>query len=444
MDQIPFMRFYSQMLLCFPLAENIKQSEVVADLERSLQTLVRLFPFLNKQVILERDPKSEIVSSGIHKLAPRDNLNEPLLRVKQLAGQFSSYEQISKFKAPASMLDGSVLAPMKSIPDSYDFETPMPVLIVQANFTAGGLLLCFAVMHNAMDGNALGQLIRHFATVCRGENISDADLSAGNLPRSKLFSTLGPDEPSLDHSLIYKEVVDSPSASSDGPAVPAPWTYFRLSATKLAALKAEASRRSSVSAKPSWISTNDAVTALLWRAVLTARSPWLKQESISNLFRAVNGRKSAGVSQNYLGVCVVGAFSQLPVIDLTKHHHISDISALVRETVQEIDPYHLRSFASLLQSEPDKRKISFELPSPDDDVMISSWASLPIYTSDFGARLGKPEIVRRPTFAHLDGLAFIMPQNLEGDIDIAISLKEDDMERLKKDAVWMKYAILIG
>lgn len=444
MDQLPFMRFYTQMLLCFPLAENIDQSDVIADLERSLQTLVHFFPFLDKQVFLERDPKSEIVSSGTHKLAPRDNPNESLLRVKQLAGQFLSYEQISKSKAPASMLDGGVLAPMKSIPDFYDFGTPIPVLIVQANFTAGGLLLCFAAMHNTIDGSGLGQLIRHFATVCRGEKISDADLNAGNLARPKLFPSLGPGEPSLDHSIIVKEAVDSAPASSDGPAALAPWTYFRLSAAKLAALKLEASRQSSTSSQISWISTNDAVSALLWRAVVTARLPRLKLESISTFFRAVDGRKSAGIPKSYMGVGMVGAFSYLPLIDLTKGQHISDITTLLRKSVQTIDSHHLRSFASMLRSEPDKRKISYALPSPDDDVMISSWASLPIYTSDFGARLGKPEFVRRPNFGSFDGLVYIMPKNLEGDLDLAICLKEDDTERLKKDPLWMSYATLIG
>lgn len=444
LDQLPFMNFYTQILVCFPLDENINQAEVVADLERGLQSLIHAFPFVNKQVVLERDPESKVVLSGVLKLAPRDNPNESLLRVRQLAGQISSYEQISKSKAPASLLDGDLLAPMKSLSAVIDFAKPAPVLVIQANFVAGGILLCFAAMHNVFDGTGLGKLIRHFATVCRGEKISDADLAAGNLARFKLFPMLGPDEISEDHSMMQIEAADKPSAPSDGPAILIPWTYFGFSAAKLEALKAEASPEASTNSEPSWISTNDAITALLWRSLVAPRLPRLKQESISTVFRPVNGLKSAGVPHGYMGVGVLGATNQLPLIDLTHRLHISEIARLLRKTVQSIDAHHVRSWASLLQSEPDKRKISFVLPSPENDAMISSWASLPIHSSDFGPRLGKPEFVRRPSFGPFDGLVFIMPRDLKGDIDVAICMNDNDLGRLKKDPVWMSYAALIG
>lgn len=206
MDQLPFAHFYSQMIVCFPLAGTTDNSEILAHLEDGLRSLIRVFPFLNKQVVLELDAGSLVTTSGIHKLAPRDNGDELMLRVNEVAGQFPSYEQISRSRAPASMLNSSVLAPMKSIPDLCDFSAPQPVLVIQANLVNGGLLLCFAAMHNVLDGNALGQLIRHFATACRGEIISDADIKAGNLARHNLFPPLRPGEPSQDHSDIHKKL----------------------------------------------------------------------------------------------------------------------------------------------------------------------------------------------------------------------------------------------
>lgn len=456
MDQLPFMNFYSQMMVCFPLAGTSDKSEIIADLEKGLQTLTRVFPFLNKQVVREHDTGCTVTSSGTHKLAPRDNANELLLRVNQLADNFPTYEQLSRSRAPASMLNSSVLAPMKSIPETCDFSSPQPVLVIQANFITGGLLLCFAAMHNVLDGNALGHLIKHFATACRGETISDEDVKAGNLDRSSLFPPLRPGEPSQDHSHIHQKLDENLNENLDGKldesppnttdSQPTPWTYFGFSAAKLAELKMKASRKSSTVLSSSWISTNDALCALIWRAIVTARLPRLNLESTSSLVRAVNGRNRVrpAIPDSYMGVCVVDAFSRLSLSDLAQKLDISDIALLLRKTLSEIDDYRLRSFVSLLHSEPDKRTITFNVPSPDHDVLLSSWASLPIYPSDFGARLGKPEFVRRPTFAFLDGLAFIMPQNLAGDIDIAISLFDDDLERLKNDPVWRTYADLIG
>ena len=443
-DQLPFMHFYSQIMVCFPVAGTTDKLEIIAQLENGLKTLVRVFPFLNKQVILEHDTGSVVTSSGTVKLAPRDNANELLLQVNQLGDDFPSYEQISRARAPASMLNGSVLAPMKSIPDMCDFSTPQPVLVIRANFVTGGLLLCFAAMHNALDGTGLGQLIRHFATACRGEKISEADVKAGNLARANLFPPLRPGEPSQDHSSIHQKRDPSPPDTSDRHSIS--WAYYSFSAVKLAALKLDASRKSTTAIDSSWISTNDALSALIWRAFVTARLPKLKMESTSSLLRAVNGRRAVrpAVPDSYMGVCIVDAFSRLSLSDLAQKLHISDIALLLRKTLNEIDDYRLRSFVSLLQSEPDKRNITYSLPSPETDVLVSSWASLPIYPSDFGGHLGKPEFVRRPTFAPLDGLVYIMPQNLTGDIDVAISLKDGDFERLKDDPVWRTYAEYIG
>ena len=444
LDQLPFMHFYSQMIVCFPLAGTTDNSEIIAHLENGLRTLVRVFPFLNKQVVLELDAESTVTTSGIHKLAPRDNGDDLMLRVNEVAGRFPSYEQISRSRAPASMLSSSVLAPMKSIPDSCDFSAPQPVLVIQANLITGGLLLCFAAMHNVLDGNALGQLIPHFATACRGDNISDADIKAGNLARHNLFPPLRSGEPSQDHSDFHKKL--DPSHPEPRGSHSIPWVYFGFCAAKLAELKMEASRESSTVSGSSWISTNDALAALIWRAIVTARLPKLKLESTSSLVRAVNGRRSVrpAIPDSYMGVCVVGSLPRLSLNKLTQKFHISDVALHLRKKLNEIDDYHLRSFVSFLQSEPDKRNINFSVPSPDSDVMISSWASLPIYPCDFGGHLGKPEFVRRPTFAPLDGLAFIMPQNLAGDIDVAISLKDDDLERLKDDPMWKTYADFIG
>ena len=444
LDQLPFMSFYSQILLCFPLAKDSDRLDVITDLEKGLQTLIGVFPFLTKQVIREHDERSKDASSGTHKLVPHESDGAPKLHVKYLDGQFPSYEEISKFKAPASILDGGIVAPMKSLPDTYDFATAIPVLVIQANFVSGGLLLCFAAMHNVLDGNGLGHLIRHFATVCRGEDIQEHDIWAGNIPRKNLIPTLGPDEMSLDHSLMLKELHNSSLEAGDKPL--APWTYFRLSAVKLAALKTEASHRPCTNPQSSWISTNDAVSALIWRAVVAARSPHLNLQSTSTLVRAVNGRRrfQPAIPDTYLGVCVISSSPQLTLGDLTQKLAISEISTLIRKELEETGDYYARSFTTMIQSEPDRRKISFGPPSPDTDVLISSWASLPIYTSDFGGRLGKPELVRRPTFSPCDGLTFIMPRNLEGDLDVVISLHEEDMERVKNDPVWRSYADVIG
>ncbi len=185
------------------------------------------------------------------------------------------------------------------------------------------------------------------------------------------------------------------------------------------------------------------LSALTWRAILTARLPKLEPGLSSTLVRAVNSRRFYRRSFQ-TAIWAVGNFPLPPLSDLAQNLSITDITAFIRKEVNEIDDYHVRSFASFVKSELDKENITFSSPSPDTDMTISSWASLPIYPCDSGLRLGKPEFVRRPTFGYCDGLVFIMPKNLAGELDVAISLKEDDLQRLKSDAAWTTYADLIG
>lgn len=442
-DQLPFFWTYSEILLLFPLNEGIQTSKVIANLEQGVQALKEHFPFLAGQIVIEKDEACQEPITGTVRIVPYDG--EPMLRVKHLPESFQSYDQLQKSKAPASMLDGQVLAPMKAIPERYDGTTTTPVLIIQANFVTGGLILCFAAMHSAMDANGLGQVIRLFARACDGKDIPGEALQAGNLDRTKVIPTLPADQPHLEHAELRRTPDDSTDSHVET-AISAPWNYFRLPHAVLAKLKAEIAQERLKHGDNTWVSTNDIACALTWRAVLGARSSRLKEDDDVNFLRAVNGRRylEPPIPQGYFGNVVVGAATTLSLRDLVQNLSLSRIAIRLRESLQGISDFNIRSVAALIRGEPDKRTISFEPQYPERDLIISSWAALPIYPSDFGPLLGKPEFVRRPTMTSCDGLVYIMPKTPGGDLDVAMSLREDDAEKVKHDEVWMSYAELIG
>jgi hypothetical protein len=442
-DQLPFFWSYSEILLLFPLAEGIETSKIITNLGHGVQALKEHFPFLTGQVVIEKDKECPEPNTGTVRIVPYDG--EPMLRVKHLPQSFPSYDQIQKSKAPASMLDGKVLAPMKAIPERYDGTTTTPVLIIQANFVTGGLILCFAAMHSAMDANGLGQVIRLFAAACNGEELPEEALQAGNLDRTKVIPTLPADQPPMEHAELRRTPGDSTDSHS-GLAISAPWNYFRLPRAVLAELKAGITQEGLKHGSNTWASANDIACALIWRAVLGARSSRLKEDDDVMFLRAVNGRRymEPPIPQGYFGNVVVGAATTMSLRDLVQTLSLSTIAIRIRESLQGISDFNIRSVATLIRGEPDKRTISFEPQHPEQDICISSWAALPIYPSDFGPFLGKPEFVRRPTMTSCDGLVYIMPKTPGGDLDMAVSLREEDAEKVKHDKVWMSYAELIG
>ncbi|KAJ6072290.1 hypothetical protein N7467_010375 [Penicillium canescens] len=78
------------------------------------------------------------------------------------------------------------------------------------------------------------------------------------------------------------------------------------------------------------------------------------------------------------------------------------------------------------------------------DLILSSWAKLKGYGLDFSLGLGMPLAVRRPLYQPVQGLAFLVTKTLHGDIEAAICLRGEDMERPRADVEFAKYGTYIG
>ena len=76
--------------------------------------------------------------------------------------------------------------------------------------------------------------------------------------------------------------------------------------------------------------------------------------------------------------------------------------------------------------------------------MLSSWAKLDCYELDFNLGLGNPEAVRRPQFEPVESLIYLMPRRLDGEIAVAVCLRDGDVERLRVDDGFAKYGRYIG
>lgn len=427
LDQLPFMRTYTQMLLCFPIAADVERSEIIKTLQDAATALLEAIPILAGQVINHKDENLQVPSSGTFRVEPYDHPNGSPLRINVL-DDFISYAQLRDSKAPASLLDGALTAPMKGYPDHYGDSDVTPVLVIRANLIPGGLLLCFAGMHNCMDGTGLGHVVRLFASLSRGEALSRGDLEAANMDRSQLPVSLKPGQsPMLHPEMAPKADVAHKDDTDDAPA--SVWSYLSIPPSRLEALKNEASKELT----SGWVSTNDVVTAWLWKAVTKARYSHIDAEKETTLLRAVTGRRvlEPPLPESYLGNNVTCATHKIPVKELIESS-LSKITQAVRRATNAIDDHYVRSLATLIREEPDRNKITFSVEAPHRDFLVSSWASVPVY-EDFGNLLGRPDYVRRPTSPPWTGVCYIMPKHPSGSFELLVSLREDDMLRLKND-----------
>ena len=443
--QLTFLNAYTVLTLGFALPAGAEHADITGYVETAAIKLTKHFPFLGGQVVNEGTSAG---SSGTFKIIPYSpHTNRAPVIVKDLSNQLPPYHDLIQAKLPFSMLDGEIVSPKPGIP--IPCEGTAPVMTIQINCLTGGLLLTFCGQHNALDQNGQTQVIRLFAKALRGEDFTKEELSEGNRDRRSLVRLLQTDEPSRDHSWFFPPVSTSESKIEETPPPnPCSWTYYRFSGPTLAKLKGDALRDLTEDGS-SWVSTDDVLSALVWRSISRARSKRLSDLSaLTTINRAANARRflDPPVSPCYIGHMVTAAFSQHRFDEFAESNPISlgKLASELRNTLQEINDYSIRSIVTLIHKTPDRSSISYTARLKfDRDVMLSSWAGLKPYSTDFGP-LGKPDIVRRPKFPPLEGLVYFMPRSREGDIDVAICISDDDMGRLKEDDEWKPFAEWIG
>lgn len=452
LGQLIRVNLYTPICLCFPLQDASSKSQFIIDtLTQALEQLSVSFPWLAGQVIREGVVEG---NTGRSKIVPSENKTIRLI-VKDLSHDAAvpSMDTLRNAKFPFSMLDGELIAPLSGLPTSYEGDTA-PVFFLQANFINGGLLLNFAGEHSTMDGQGLGEIIRIFDKACHNEPFKDEELFQGNRARDSVIPLFDPTSfkpgSELDQLLVKPRATTSttPAWAINTPSK-CTWAYFHFSASKLSDLKSIASSSSSSISENStatiYITTNDALSAFIWQSTSRIRSSRLPPHSTSTFARAVDVRSSLSIPPCYLGNLSNHTYTTLP-LSLISSTPLSSLASSLRLALNPSDlSFTIRSLATHISITDDKSGIS---PGANldfsTDIFFSSWARLACYLLDFNLGLGLPESVRRPRYAVVEGLMYLMPMDRNRGIDAAICLRDEDLERLRGDREFQEYADWIG
>lgn len=446
--QQPQITTYTLLTLGFSIKDDSDQDTIVSLLEKSANEMVPCYPWLAGQIVNEKSEDEKEPNSGTYKIVnyrPHEQ-HSKFVHVKDCRDLCPSYADLIKNRAPLSMLDGSIISPAYGFPYPYPANVATPVVIVQANFIRGGLLLTSCAHHLAMDANGHEQFITQFARVCRYEKLLYEHVCMGNADQQTIVPPLRQGQvPSPMEMFRCASKLNDPAGPWPPTGSGETWKLFRLTAAKIAALKDEASKECSSDSDIKYISSNDAVTTFIWTRLTAVRAKSLPQDSRTMLIRGINGRKrlASPVSEGYMGHFIHCSSTALPLATVLDDS-LSATAIKVRKSLMEINDYQIRSYFSLLQAEKDKTTFAFGAKfNPETDMMITSFVAQKLYSTSFGSLLGMPDFVRRPRLPDGKGLCYMMPITREGDIDIVIGLSDEEYEGLKADARWKEYAEVI-
>lgn len=438
MGQQPLLRIYTQISLIFAHPPSIPDSTILQTLTHGLERLSASFPWAAGQVINEGATED---NTGMFKIKPFEPI--PRMTVKDLRDDPSTptLDQMREAQFPMHMLDEDAIAPRRTLPGGpgYSPTDPEPVLLLQANFIKGGLILTVNGQHACMDMVGQESVIRLLHKACRGEEFTPEELAYGNLERPTVLPLLEDTwQPGseLDDQLIDFENPPPP------PNMDASQVLFSFSPASLAALKLEASK--SLAKDTKFVSTDDALTAFIWKSTCRVRLNRLDPTIQTTFARAIDVRKACGAHPAYPGLLQNMTYNKVPISELITE----PLGITASRLRSQLNPQHLKwrtqALSTALARTPNKSIFSIAAKvNPGSDIQLSSWAKIDLWL-DFGLGLGKPESVRRPHFTPLEGLMYLMPKTPEGEISAAIALRNEDLEGLKRDEEFMKYAKYLG
>ncbi|RDW60747.1 hypothetical protein BP6252_12130 [Coleophoma cylindrospora] len=446
MGQMPRISKYIIVTLGFALEDG---SDIQSTLYRAANEIVDSFPWLAGQVVVEKAAGDASVSSGTFKIIGYEphNGKSKFVHVKDCKNLCPSYAKLVNSRAPASMLDSSIICPEYGSASICREDAIKPVVILQANLIKGGLLLTVCTHHCVMDANGNEQFILQFASLCRGEKLSEENIRLGNADQSTIVPPLKPGQ-DLHPLEMYRcpSSLGTPHGVWTPPPPPVLWKTFRFTQSKIAELKHQASTLCSPDSDIKYVSSNDAVSTFIWTRIVTIRSRWLPEYSNTSLYRAVNGRQKLDpeVPAGYMGHFIFMLPTKLPVQTVV-HDKLSSTTIKVRRSLMAVSDSHIRSFFNLLQNEKDKTTINYGAKvNGEADLLMSSYVAQKLYKTKFGDVLGEPDFIRRPKLPGGKNIYYMMPATREGDIDLIAGLTKEEFDGLQLDSEWNKYVEYIG
>jgi hypothetical protein len=446
-------RLYTQITFCYPLAGDdysYLQSEIINTLENGFRRLSESFPWIPGRITNENGTFKIKSSSGSPHIFVKDYTKGPSVL------DWSTLQQAS---FPFRMLDGSILAPCKTLEPSSE---GLLVFVVQANFVRGrGLLLTLNGQHGSMDMAGLAQVMYLFSKACRNEIFTEEEISISNMDRRNVIPLLD------DHAHLSEGANDHPSINNSPPAQEentqqvqeneaqassndCTWAYFSFSHQKLVTLKSQAAA-TLPTGMSEFISTDDALSAFVWQSISRTRLQNYAElnETTSNLkttlSRNVDVRRYLGIPTTYPGLVTDQTVHTFPLEEVV-NQSLGFLSSKLRSALDSVSlNRHTREVATRISHEK-KSKSTASLPKarPQLEVRLSSWAKEKCCSLDFG--FGLPVAVRRPQFTDgsRDGLVYFLPKGMDGEIVVGVCLRCEGMERLGSDEEFFKFGTFLG
>ena len=452
LDHLMGRRYISKLLY---FASNSDPAATVATLRSALGRTIAAIPVLAGSVapIPQKGQKGALsVQKPYHSV-------DDLFSVKDLRDEYA-YDELRSKQFPTDAIPTDLISPPLAGKNAH-------VMLAQVNLLRGGLLLYVRTNHCVMDGVGSSNLLKVWSSYCRGEDGSKLVQPEwmDQCPLMQQGAGAGDVQDYPEYRLAPNlEVAVRPEAAaeyiSDSPTVETAIFFFSDASLRL--LKSAASHRrvnviENTQEATASISTNDALCALLWCGITSARqreSTSLASNMPAVFCMAVNGRNrlSPPVPADYGGnvVFISKAYTSPHVLLASNPDRLPVSAALIRKSNLVIDDAYIRDVIKMVHNTPDLDTLA---PPPFSSakhiVAGSSWASQSYYQLGWGDEVGGTCERIRCRSVRADGFYFILPRipsirasgdDSGGGLEVVLGLEREHLQRLREDKTFNRFA----
>ncbi|KAL8626924.1 hypothetical protein Q9189_007386, partial [Teloschistes chrysophthalmus] len=461
---------YSKRILAFRLSVSNQEhtDRIVRQLYRALKSTVEDIPFLAGAIV----PWSE-AQPWLHNISPQ---GAAYLEVQDLSQELSFSDLYSKH-FPPSLLDATALCP----------SGKADICRFRATFIDGGLLLAVSISHTVFDGRGITEVMKTLAGNLRNaptESLSQPAAHAhpggfANQDQTKYRDCYSCDRTMLvsgqgrigaieSHPGLTTSNLDLPSSSG----ISTRCHVFCISSESLLELKKAASPYSSstntaagssqqehgqsqVSDHPPWISTHDAIAALMWRSIILARHrAGIIDQQETFFSQAVDCRAHLGLPKPYFGNVAYITRCSSTVSNLkgatgdTDDHSPSGLRAAAQAIRKEVNNVTEEKFRDLMGFLERTEMETSTITSTADtwstrSVFLLSYYGFEMYDIDFGEALGRRiEAFRLPSQGVLLHVPVILPRLPDGSCEFIINEQREVMDLLVEDQTFRSFAYI--
>jgi hypothetical protein len=327
---------------------------------------------------------------------------------------------------------------------------PLELFSVQANYIKGGVLLVVCIYHSICDGVGQFKVTEMLANQCR--------LAAEKQPANeKTAFSFRPDQfdrttlregasfAAVDELFAYTVL---PEPARGMPAWASPdhrklaSETFLLPVAALKELKTLATSQKLATSNEPFISTHDAVCALVWRTTMAARvaAGEISIHDLTTFGMPIDGRSRLKQPADYMGNNAIVFKVGETVERLIAPEYLGTAAYAIRAGVKAVDASYIRTLISILNDVPDYGQVFLDMLESikTTGLFLTSWARFPYTNLDFG--FGKCEVFRFPSGGYMNGIAVVFPVLENGDWEVTLTLEEKCMVAFRADSIWQQYA----